>query len=453
MTNESRPICNFSSPTQAVRYAAFPNRLLMTLLILAMTAAMVEVVVYQSTLEAQVHVQSDQLYGYNIIKPPLYYAAYAIQLSLSLLTGLVAMIMLDFRTVDRTYPLRLALLLGAAVLMTARSYTLSDLLSLKLVDATGPTPFFFFVLAFIGVNRRSWHVLDRVFATESVVLSGLVLLNISKLRVFSREESVLMLGTYLNSLLWPAAWVVLRQYAPNSWLRYVRFGPILVYSLGSVFVQTRLNFVMVLTLLFVYGYIQRKRGLPQSAAWLLSGALAVWAFLFVSIFLWDSGAYEKFNSVAGAFYSRLDEDTRTGQLYSFFRDVQPQELLLGRGSFATWNWNGILWTGGTDLGYLSLLLFGGVPLLAGYVLAQVLPSLRLFRRDTEEWQLPAAGVLFLFTIRMFSSSYPGQNLDSYILLLCTGACISRRASQTFMYHSRQPFPRVIQTDAYTVVHK
>jgi len=209
-------------------------------------------------------------------------------------------------------------------------------------------------------------------------------------------------------------------------LRRLRFGPILIYAVGSVLVQTRLNFVMIFALLLVHAYIQRRRGVSQLASWIVWGSLALWLCLFTAIFLRDTHAFEKFDGAAEAFYSRLDEDTRTGQLYSFFQDVQLHELLLGRGSFATWKWGSLLWKGGTDVGYLSLLLYGGLPLLIAYVGAQVAPSLKLFRRDMEDWQLPAAGVVFLFAIRMFSSSYPGENLESYALLVCTGACIPTR---------------------------
>lgn len=423
-TTLTGPVAARSTATGDFAVAGPPDKFVLTLLIEAMIAALVEAVCYQSALEAQA--TPDRLYGFDVVKPMLFYIAYAMQLVLALSAGALAMMSLNFKTIDRTYPMRFWFMITAALLMTARSYTLADLHSIKLVDATGPGPFLFFVVAFIGANRNNWPILQKVFAIEAFLMAGLVLFGISKLHVFTRMEAVMVLNSYLNILLWPAAWIALQPLTQSSLFRYLRFGPMLVYSLGSIFVQTRLNFVMILFFLFIYAYVQRRRGRPQAMGWIIWGALVLWVALFTFIFLRDSSAFQKLDHVAGAFYSRLDEDSRTGQLYAFARDVHPGELLLGRGSFAIWNWSGTWWNGGTDLGYLSLLFFGGVPLFLGYVATQVLPSFRLFADDIEDWQFAAAGVAFMFTIRMFSSSYPGENVESYVLLLCTGACICRK---------------------------
>lgn len=408
---------------EAAKRTLSPSRFLLGLLTLGMIAAFIEVASFQSSLEAQ-EVANPGFSAVEIIKTPLFYRAYAVQLVCGLFAGMLGIIALNFRTIDRTYLMRFWFLIGAALLMTARGYTVADLLSMRLADSTGPIPFFLFVLVFVGANRNNWRALSKVFTVEAVILSCFVLFGIFKLRTFSRDESVIMLANFLNILLWPAAFVALSSYEGSPFLCRFRFLPILIYALGSVFTQTRLNFVMLLTLLFLYAYVQRKRGVPQSASWILWTFAIIWVCLFTAIFLRDSSAFQHLNDVAGAFYSRLDEDTRTGQLTAFALDVRPSELLLGRGSFATWKWGSMLWKGGTDVGYLSLLLYGGLPLLVAYIGAQVVPSLRLFRRHIEDWQVPAAAVVFMFAVRMFSSSYPGENLESYVLLLCTGACIA-----------------------------
>jgi len=154
--------------------------------------------------------------------------------------------------------------------------------------------------------------------------------------------------------------------------------------------------------------------------------LALWLGLFAGVFLRDTSEFRTMETVADQFSSRLDQDTRTGQLAYFFESVRPEELLLGKGSMATWNWGRTLnWGGGTDVGYLTLLLYGGVPLLLTYLATHIQPCFAVFARRLDNWQLTAAGVVLLWSIRMLSSSYIGVTLDYYPILFCVGACISR----------------------------
>jgi hypothetical protein len=243
------------------------------------------------------------------------------------------------------------------------------------------------------------------------------------LHTFTRGEAAVTLGTTLNILYWPASWIVLNHYPEPSLGRRLRFIPILIYSLGSLFTQTRLNFVMIFSLLAVYTFLQRKRRMPQAPVWIIGLTLALWAGLFTSVFLRNTRGFERIESVAAAFHSRFDADTRSGQLISFAENVAPHELLLGKGSFGTWNWDGMLW-GGADVGYLSLLFYGGVPLLLTYVAMHLLPCFRVLRRHPTDLQLTAAGLVLLWCVIMFSSAYPGMDLGDYTILFCVGACIS-----------------------------
>jgi hypothetical protein len=262
----------------------------------------------------------------------------------------------------------------------------------------------------------------------AVLFSALSLLGMAGLQIFTRQEAAVSLQSTLNALYWPASWIALKHYPQPSLAWRLRFIPVFIYSLGSLFTQTRLNFVMLFALFAAYAYLQRRRKAPQAATWIMGLALVVWVGFSTAVLLRDTRAFERIESVAEAFSSRLDEDTRTGQLESFFDDVQPHELLVGRGSFAVWNWGGVPWAGGTDVGYLTLLLYGGVPLLLTYAATHLTPSLTVLRNNPADWQLTAAGVVLLWSIRMFSSEYPGEALGYYPVLFCVGACLSRDLS-------------------------
>jgi hypothetical protein len=404
------------------------ERLVLTLVSLGMIASLVALVSVQQALKNQL--KPDEFFSSNIVKSQLYYVAHAIEISLLVPAGLLAMISADWRAIERGYLVRFALFLGAVLLMTARGYSFSELLSSKLVDISGPCPFFMSMLVFIGARRRNWSLLGPIMVIVAALFSALTLVSIAGLRTFTRQEGFASLGLILNVLFWPASWIALKDYPQHSFARRLRFGPIVIYGFASLFTQTRLFFVMLFALLVVYIYLQRRRKIPQAGVWIVGLMLVVWLGLFTAVFLKDTRAFEKVASVADAFSSRLAEDTRTGQLLSFAQSVQLHELVLGRGSLAAWNWGGVVWRGGTDVGYLTLLFYGGVPLLVTYFATHLKPCLAVFRKNRTTWQLASAGVVLLWWFHLSSSGYPTEELQYYLILFCTGACISREPSLT-----------------------
>jgi hypothetical protein len=363
-------------------------------------------------------------YG-DIVKDPIYYALHGAEILCLFSAGLLALWLTNRREFSGGYLSRFLLFLGAGGLMTARGYTLPNLFSTKLVDATGPFMCLISVVVFIGVRRCNWAVLDKVFLTASYVLSAATLFEIASLRTTSRVEAVRSMAPILSALYWFAAWTALREYPRDSRARYFRFAPLVAYALGSLFTALRLNLVMLSFLLATCSYADYRRGVPQAKRWLIALAATLWLVLFSTIFLPNSSAFKRVEAAAESLYSRLDEDTRTGQLLAFFDSVQPQELLLGRGSFAKWWWNGEDWNGGTDYGYLDLLLYGGAPLLLTYFALHGAEALATLWRGPRGLQLTASVLVLLWTIRMFSTAEPNLALDYYPVLLCVGASIAR----------------------------
>jgi hypothetical protein len=398
------------------------NRLVLTLTCLGIAAAFVRFVSFQDA-RAQF---TGALVPPEVPRSALYYIMHATQLVLLFSAGLLAVMHTRWRTIENGYLLRFTVLTGAALLMAVRGYSLSDVFSAKLADASGPLPFFISVLVFIGARRSNWIVISRLMVILSILLSLLILLGLSGLEVFSRMEGVARLTGILNALFWPASWVAFKEYPPDSAARRLRFLPIVVFMVGSFFTQTRLYFVMLAAFLLVYSCIQRRRKLPQATSWIMGLCLALWLALFTAAFLRNTRVFENVANVADAFSARLDEDTRTGQLEAFFTSVQLRDLIAGKGSFAHFFWGTVDYDSGPDVGYLSLLFYGGVPLLLAYAATHIAPCLRVLkRRSTNDWRLAAAGVVALWSIILFSSAYPGTVLEYYPVLFCVGACISR----------------------------
>jgi len=421
------------------------ERIILILTSLAMIASLIAFLSYEDALSSQL--KPDELYSSKIIKSQLYYVAYAVQIALSISAGVLALITTDWRNIERGYLLRFTLFMGAAVLMTARGYSIADLLSTKLVDVRGPFPYLISVMVFIGARRKNWVVLDKALALLAVVFCALTVLKLAGLQRFSRQEGVAQLAGFLNALYWPAVWIALKDYRPQAFSRRLRLVPLSLYGVASLFTLTRLNFIMLLAALGAYSFLQTRRKVPQGASWAAGLMLAIWVGLFAAVFLRDTGAFERTENAVAALSERLDEDTRTGQIVNFFDNVEPRELLLGRGALATWNWPGMgaEWES-TDVGYLSLLLFGGVPLLVTYILVHLKPAFSVLRWNVAGPQPAAACVLLLWGLRMFSSTYPGMSLEYYVVLFCVGACIanpfSERLDQPVQIGTRRAvFPR------------
>jgi len=168
------------------------ERIILILTSLAMIASLIAFLSYEDALSSQL--KPDELYSSKIIKSQLYYVAYAVQIALSISAGVLALITTDWRNIERGYLLRFTLFMGAAVLMTARGYSIADLLSTKLVDVRGPFPYLISVMVFIGARRKNWVVLDKALALLAVVFCALTVLKLAGLQRFSRQEGVAQLA-------------------------------------------------------------------------------------------------------------------------------------------------------------------------------------------------------------------------------------------------------------------
>jgi hypothetical protein len=403
------------------------RRIILVLTVLGLLASLVASLTYLGALEEQIGADQVMTGTGAVIKPPLYYAAHGAEILMLIAAGFLAMYRTRPRAVMPGYFARFGLFIVASLLMVARGYSPSTLLSSKIFDMTGPFPCLIALLLFVGVRRENWAVLGKVMVTLAVLFSAITVVRMAGLQTVTRQEGVLRLLVICNNLYFPAAWVFLNRYPRHSLAHRMRSVPIVVYTFGSLFTQTRLNFVMVFALLGVSAYLNHKRRMPQGAGWIAGLVLAAGAGMFAATFLADTPAVRKVEGALSGFSERLDEDTRTGQLRAFSENVPAYELLLGRGSLASWNWPGMggEYRGGTDVGYLTLLFWGGLPFFITYTISHLTPCLRVLRNNAPDWQLTAAGVVVLWGVRMFSSAYPSYGLEYYPILLCVGACISR----------------------------
>jgi hypothetical protein len=421
---------------------AIPRRLPVLLTAVGMVASTVALWSYVQALPSFVEPGG---FDFSLVeKPPSYYAAHGLEILCICCAGLIALTSVQQHLLRR-YGLRFLLFLFAGALMAFRGYSWSGALSVQIFSSTGPFICIVSVLMAVGAQPRNWRILDKIFLSIAVAYSAFAVVGMFGVESADRWEVVLRIQLFLNALYWPATWMLLR---PGSWrspVGWLRYGPFAVYAIGSIFTQTRLNWVMILAALVAYAYVQRRRQNPMAPRLILAAALGLWLILFSTEYLSNAKFVQTLQASADAFLSRMDEDTRTGQLSEFFANVQISELLLGRGSLATWNWHGSggkasdsEWAGGTDIGYLTLLFYGGVPLLLTYVVVHICPAFGAISRPQTEWQRSCAAIVLLWALRMFSSTCPSLTIEYYPVLLCMGCCLGQAQRLSIGRASNRP---------------
>lgn len=371
-------------------------------------------------------------------RPALYYAAHAIRIAALTGAGLLAFAVRGRRVSSALSAWFLAFL-AAGLLCAARGMDAGDFLSTRVFGTTGPWLAIASLLLFTSARADLLPSLGRTLDLLAWILTALVAWEAVHLRSFLRQETVAALGNYLNALYFPAAWLVLRPHADRSPLRRaLRWAPAVAYAVGAVLVQTRLNLVMVGLLVVADLWISARRAGRPVGRVLELAAVAAAAFWLTS-WLAEGTQLGRFLGLSFlGLAERIGEDSRSGQLASFLADVPVTDLLLGRGARATWNWPGMSprWAGGTDVGYLSLLFFGGVPLLVAWCAVHLGPPLRVLRSGEDGVRLAAAAVALLWGVRMLSSSFPSMALDYEVVLLCVGACAAPARKPTGATASR-----------------
>jgi hypothetical protein len=238
----------------------------------------------------------------------------------------------------------------------------------------------------------------------------------------NRSIAMNNLTTPLNPLYWVGIYVLFST--EGSLLKNcLKWIPIGIYTLGGVITQTRLNLVMVVLAFGAYLFLRAKdsRDISKPVATVVFTAIGL---VLVIVAFGNTSLGDLFEFYSAALQNRLTQDSRTGQLVAFFDEVPLSSLAFGRGAEAAWNWDGELWKGGTDVGYLSVLFFGGIPMLVGMYAFIIRPAFKNLIRASHKTDLIAPTIVALFAIRMFSSEFPSLDIEYYPILLAAGRCWS-----------------------------
>jgi hypothetical protein len=359
------------------------------------------------------------LYTDLIEKPRIYYPFHAGQLFCMMTGGMLALLALRKKAPQiGFYPFLFLLVVGFYIAL--RGYSVSELFSKRIVNPRGPMQCWVCAVAFAGVYFRNWKVLGRGIYAVAILLSVYCAYIMVTLGTVNRSIAMNNLTSPLNPLYWAGVYTLLT--AEDKWLyNRLKWVPISLYALGSIITQTRLNLIMVMLAFIGYLFLRAKDGhsiRKPIATVILSGVGVVLIITLLSATSFE----EKLDFYQNSLANRLTQDSRSEQVVAFFSDVPVSALAFGKGAEAAWNWDGNLWKGGTDIGYLSVLFFGGIPMLIGLYLFMIRPALKNAFLANHKTDLVAPVILILFAIRMFSSEFPSLDIEYYPILLATGRC-------------------------------
>jgi hypothetical protein len=353
-------------------------------------------------------------------KPPAYYWFHGAQLCCVMMAGALAFMAAKMNRLRvGTYS---ALLLGiAAVYITVRGYDAGVVLTPRIVNPRGPMQCLVALIVFVGLFRKNWGILAKTIYIVAFINTGYVLYLILTVGFLNRVLAMNVLDYPVNPLFWTAAFVLLKAPVRLTLRALLHWVPFVVYIVGSLIIQTRLNLAMATLLLAAYFYIKGRMGVSVAKP-----ALSIAAIVVAGSVCWmlvgTDGFADKINYYYESLQNRLTYDSRSAQLISFFQTVSLPSLIWGNGAEAAWNWDGVLWKGATDVGYLSVLFYGGIAELLGVIYFLIVPGYRALRISDNENATVCALIIVLFSIRMFSSEFPSLDNEYYPILLYAGHC-------------------------------
>jgi hypothetical protein len=354
-------------------------------------------------------------------KPRIYYPFHAGQLFAMIAAGLMGLMALR-KDIYRLGFYSFMLLLAAGLYIGLRGYDVSDILSKRIVNPRGPLQCWISVVAFAAVAYQNWKVIGRGLYIVAGLLSVYCAYIILTMGTVNRAIALNNLTTPLNPLYWTGIYVLFAT--EGSWLKNcAKWIPIGIYALGGIITQTRLDLIMVALAFVAYLFLRAKDSHD------ISKPIATVVFIGIGLIvvvltLGNTSLGDLVDFYSTALQNRLTQDSRTAQLVAFFEEVPPSTLVFGRGAEAAWNWDGELWKGGTDVGYLSVLFFGGIPMLVGIFAFMIRPAFSNLIRASHKIDLIAPIIVMLFAVRMFSSEFPSLDVEYYPILLAAGRCWS-----------------------------
>ncbi len=355
-------------------------------------------------------------------KGVIYYALHTIGILAALGAGTIAGIRSKFSRLRGDAAMAAAILFAVAIGWGLVTYSQEQWLSTKIVSATGPFVWLSLVFIFAGMDSEAWPLIGRAIEVIAFATTILAVRSVFSEAAYYHYVGLSRSLQYAIILAWCGGWMLLNARMKTGWSRWIRMTPFVVFILTSVYAQAR-SWTIISALLAIVFFLGvpargRERGvgarLLAAAIWI--PALCVLLFIAASSLMPDA---------VNEFGARIYNDTRSQQYVEFFTDVQPNELVLGRGPEGTWHWPGMGDYQFIDNGYLWMAFIGGLPILVTYCILILLPAARVLWSPAPLEIAAAAWLLAIWALALgglgtFIS--PSLGLPSYLMCLFAGRC-------------------------------
>lgn len=409
-------------------YIRFTSRLLLApediLFVLGLIASGINLVILMQARELSATlVVEGSYYTSEVVKSTAFYITHAAQIFFLMSAGLIAFLRKMRKSGNTHHRLAFGVYVLALIAMTIHGYSFDDFISLKIVDASGPMPLLMSLLLYVGAWRRDWNLHSWIFKCIGLLMTLVILFQLIRLPSIDRTTAESYLWGYMQVYIWVTVWFLLRPGGKSLTDQLTRWGPFFIYLIVAILLQGRSRLIWAFLIFISYYYVsmRNRRRFLSSTSNLIFAAL-FFGSLVVLIFV-SSGFGTMFSDAAEALVDRLDEDSRSDQFVKFFQEVSPWELIFGRGSLATWVWNNRVVRKDLDNWWMTALFIGGIPLVASYFWVHAVPAWRRFKK-AKNLDLVCAVIVLLWCVKLFLSEAHYFMLNTYLILLCLGACLA-----------------------------
>jgi len=356
----------------------------------------------------------------------LYYAAHAGSIACVMLASIMALSRGQWKVFRRGTRLAFVALFSAAILWSLIAYTPQELLSTKLIGATGPFVWITLLFVAVGTDRHVIQASEPVIRLLAYATAALAVRTLITHGAMEYSIGLTKHTYYTTILMWLGGWTLLcsaQMHGSKLLLRAIPYAVMLPLAIQG---QGRSWILMWFLTGGAFLYVRKRvHGEAKAARTVLKWA-AIASGIAMAAYLTVLQALPAVQSLK----DRAGDDTRSNQYVHFFADVHVYELILGRGPNGSWYWpvvNGDYQF--FDNGFLWMLFIGGLPTLLGYIAIVIWPTIELIRAKLTGADAAAVFMICFWALALTGLStftLPSVAFTNFLISLLAGRCHSLR---------------------------
>ncbi len=346
-------------------------------------------------------------------------------------SGLLAALRGGFKAVSLSGRAGYLLALITSLVWITLTYGVKDLRDV-ILGPTSPIIWILLIAVFAGALPTTWSVLDPAIKLLHCFTIPFVVWFIVRSRGYWRCEGLNPVTESAILLIWLGAYLWLVSPPVRFFSQGLRLiGTALAF--GAALCSQSRGWLLQLVLLGVCvtaGNLRfRKR---ESQRGLLSGVRMVSiAVAACAAAVWILQTVEP--AVLDKLVSRLTEDTRSEQYHQFFAQVDPSDLLVGKGPHASYRFESNSAYQYFDNGFIWMLFLAGLPMVVAYCLLIVLPGVALLMKARDSQSFGIGALLLMWTFALAGvSTFNAINgtMHACFIMFVAGLCHTRLTSES-----------------------